>query len=165
MYVTYILIGCNPCTILIACMDVRFMYRLPQVFQDKLQTWMASKAVSLEERNFDLSNDLVRYPPVTIWYFVWYAGIPLNAPLPKIVTDIPVWPVHPRSRKSVNKSHTSHITHHTSTATAREPESIYLQAAKSKTWTVRPTDADTPLPIISKVIKLDCHSASTYRSI
>lgn len=31
-----------------------------QVFQDKLQTWMASKAISFEERNYDLSNDLVR---------------------------------------------------------------------------------------------------------
>lgn len=34
--------------------------RVPQVFQDKLQAWMKFKAISLEERNFDLSNDLVR---------------------------------------------------------------------------------------------------------
>ncbi|CAM9159563.1 unnamed protein product [Pylaiella littoralis] len=31
-----------------------------KVFQDKLQAWMKFKAISLEERNFDLSNDLVR---------------------------------------------------------------------------------------------------------
>ncbi|CAM9795797.1 unnamed protein product, partial [Scytosiphon promiscuus] len=31
-----------------------------KVFQDKLQGWMKFKAISLEERNFDLSNDLVR---------------------------------------------------------------------------------------------------------
>lgn len=34
-------------------------HRLTQIFQDKLQTWLASKAISFEERNFDLSNDLV----------------------------------------------------------------------------------------------------------
>lgn len=34
---------------------------VPQVFQDKLQAWMKFKAISLEERNFDLSNDLVRH--------------------------------------------------------------------------------------------------------
>ncbi|CAM9176318.1 unnamed protein product [Ectocarpus sp. 6 AP-2014] len=31
-----------------------------KVFQDKLQAWLKFKAISLEERNFDLSNDLVR---------------------------------------------------------------------------------------------------------
>lgn len=55
----HILLVRNFYTVLVVCIDVRLMYRLPQVFQDKLQMWMASKAISLEERNFDLSNDLV----------------------------------------------------------------------------------------------------------
>ncbi|CAM9321632.1 unnamed protein product, partial [Ascophyllum nodosum] len=31
-----------------------------KVYREKLQTWLASKAISFEDRNFDLSNDLVR---------------------------------------------------------------------------------------------------------
>ncbi|CAM9106959.1 unnamed protein product, partial [Discosporangium mesarthrocarpum] len=31
-----------------------------KIFQEKLQEWLASKAISFEDRNYDLSNDLVR---------------------------------------------------------------------------------------------------------